>query len=120
MKKLIKIFSVLLALVAVVSLASCAPKDGAAAKEKMDKAGYVATWSANKEVGENGEVGSLVVVKGISTAGVDGLTATLYKTGSQAKKAFNDSKDAEGKTNLTLVGKWVCWGSEEAIKAFKK
>ena len=111
---------IFVAFVALFALVACAPANGDKAKAKMEEAGYACTWTVNKEVGENGEVGTLLCVKGISLSGVDGLTAVLYDSASHAKAAYNDSKNAEGKTNLTLVGKWVVYGSEEAVKAFNK
>ena len=122
-----KVLGVITLLVCAVLLVACAPKDSDAALKKLEKAGYSASWSANKEVGEDGQVGYLIATKGNSIGSLidgalagDGLTAVLYKTSKQAKAAFNDSKNAEGKTNYTLVGKWVIYGSEDAVKAFKK
>ena len=122
-----RLLSVLVALALVLTLVGCAPSNSDKAKAKMEKAGYSAGWVANKEVGENGEVGTLSGSKGTSIgSALDGLldgdvyTATLYDSAKNAKAAYNDSKNAEGKTNYTLVGKWVVWGSEAAVKAFKK
>ena len=125
MKKLAKLFVILTALFAVVALASCAPKDSDAAKEKLDKAGYTAVWNVYDEVQEDGAVGYLVATKGKTLGGMidglgDGLTAVLYKTAKQAKAAVAEHKDAEGKSNYQVVGKWVVSGSEDAVKAFKK
>ena len=113
--------------VCVALLVACAPANSDKAKAKLEKAGYSVAWSANKEVDENGEVGYLTATKGQSLGGLidgalagDGLTAVLYDSAAHAKAAYNDSKNAEGKSNLTLVGKWVVYGGEDAIKAFKK
>lgn len=126
MRKFIKVLSVLIALVAVVSLASCAPKDGDAAVKKMEKAGYTAVWSANSKVQEDGAVGTLTATKGGSLGAIvggvldgDGLIAVKYDTSAHAKAAFDKSKDAEGKTSVVKVGKWLVSGSDAAIKAFK-
>ena len=91
---------------------------------KLDNAGYTCEWTANSEVGKDGEIGTLVAIKGKSFGSFidslgDGLTAVLYDSSSNAEKAYNDSKNDEDKTNLQLIGNWVVWGSEEAIKAFK-
>lgn len=126
MKKLI---ALLVVVFAVFVLVACAPANSDKAKAKMEKAGYTVTWSANKEVGEKGEVGYLTATKGSSLGGlIDGvlngdmLVAALYDSASNAKKAFNEAKDAEGKVpeNAEVVGKWVIYGSAEAVKAFKK
>ena len=127
MKKLAKIFCALCALFAVVSLAACAPKDSDAAKAKLEKAGYSVTWTAYSEVQEDGAVGKLAAVKGSSTGALigslidgEGLTATLYDSAKNAKAALAETQDAEGKTNAQVVGKWLVYGNEDAIKAFKK
>ena len=124
MTKKLRLFAfVFVAFFALFALVACAPKDGAAAKEKMEKAGYTATWSAYSKVGDNGEVGELGAFKASIGSGgfsASGLTATLFDTTAHAKAYFNDTKNAEGKSNFTLVGKWVVWGPEDAVKAFKK
>ena len=119
-----KLFALLVVVFALFVLVGCAPANSDKAKEKLDKAGYTVVWTAASEKGEDGYVGTLVATKGKTLGSLidglgDGLTAALYDSASNAKKAYNDTKDAEGKTNLQLIGKWVVWGSEEAIKAFK-
>ena len=113
---------------AFLALVGCAPKDSDAAKKKMDKAGYDCIWLANKEVGENGEVGTLTCTKkgsgdsilgDIAGALSDSLTAKLYDSSSNAKKALKETQNAEGKSSWQVVGKWLISGSEEAVKAFK-
>ena len=124
-----KVLGVLILAVCALLLVACAPADSDKAKAKMEKAGYTVTWSANKEVGEKGEVGYLTATKGSSLGGlIDGvlngdmLVAALYDSASNAKKAFNEAKDAEGKVpeNAEVVGKWVIYGTDGAIKTFKK
>ena len=63
MKKLVKVLSVAMLLVLALALVACAPKDTAAAKEKMEKAGYTVVVTTNNEVGENGEVGTITCAK---------------------------------------------------------
>ena len=116
-----KVLSVITLLVCVVLLVACAPKDTEAAAAKMKKAGYLSSTSVASEVKEDGYVGSITGTKdSLSEALSSAYTAKLYKTSKQAKAAFNETKDAEGKSDATLVGKWVFWGNEEALKAFKK
>lgn len=114
MKKLI---ALLVVVFAVFVLAACAPSTYEKAKAKMDDAGYTCIGSVLKEVGDNGEVATLS-----GTTIKENFTAVLYDSTSNAKKAFDSSKNAEGKApeNLERVGKWVIYGSENAIKAFKK
>lgn len=122
-----RLLSILTALALVLTLVGCAPSNSDKAKAKMEKAGFTVAWTANKEVTEEGEVGYLTAVKGSGLGSMisgaldgNGLTATLYDTAAHAKAAYNSSKNAEGKTNWTLAGKWVFYGSDEAVKAFKK
>ena len=120
MKKALRLSSLLVFVFALLALVACAPANSDKAKAKLEKAGYTVSWVANREVGDKGEVGTLTALKDVSLAnGVDGLTATLYNSKKNAKAAYNDTKNAEGKTNVTLVGKWVVYGSEAAVKAFK-
>ena len=120
--KLAKILSAFVLTFAVAMLVACAPSNSEKAVEKMKKAGYLASATTYSEVQEDGAVASVSGTKDSLSQVLsgNGFTATLYKTAKQAKAAYNDTKDAEGKTNCTLVGKWVVWGSEEAVKAFKK
>ena len=114
MKKLI---ALLVVVFAAFVLVACAPSSYEKAKAKMDDAGYTCLGGVNKEVGDNGEVATLS-----GTTIKENFVAVLYDSSSNAKKAFNSAKDAEGKVpdNLELVGKWVIYGSENAVKAFKK
>ena len=122
-----RILDVLTLLVCVVLLVACAPANSDKAKAKMEKAGYTASWVANKEVGEDGQVGYLSATKGNSIGSLidgvlngDGLVATLYDSSANAKKAYKETQNSEGNTSAVLVGKWVVTGSDEALKAFKK
>ena len=117
--KLAKILSAFVLTLAVAMMVACAPANSEKAVAKMKKAGFDATSIVYSEVQEDGAVASVAAQKG-GLLSTNGLTATLYKTSKQAKAAYNETKNAEGKSNCTLVGKWVVWGSEEAVKAFKK
>ena len=117
--KLAKILSAFVLTLALAMLVACAPANSEKAVAKMKKAGFDASASTYSEVQEDGAVAGIIAQKG-GLLSTNGLTGTLYKTAKQAKAAYNESKNAEGKSNYTLVGKWVIWGSEEAVKAFKK
>ena len=126
MKRLVKVLSVAMLLVLALALVACAPKDTEAAKEKMEKAGYTVVVTTNKEVGENGEVGTITCAKNEGSLGAitgalngKGLTGTLYDSTKNAKAALEATKDAEGKTSAKQVGKWVVVADDEAYKAFK-
>ncbi|MBP5550550.1 MAG: hypothetical protein J6X93_00675 [Bacilli bacterium] len=116
-----RILGVITLLVFAVLLVACAPKDTEAAAAKMKKAGYIATASVASEVKEDGYVGQVTGTKdSLSEALSSAYTAQLYKTAKQAKAAYEKTQDAEGKSSATLVGKWVFYGNEDALKAFKK
>ncbi len=128
MKKVFKLLVVAMFVALTFTFAACAPSSTDAAKKKMEKADYSVVVSVRSEKGDAGEVASIVCTKKsdgnilsqIGSALDDNLTGTLYASAKEAKAAFDDSKNAEGKTNYTLVGKWVVYGSEAAVKAFKK
>ena len=129
MKKLVKSLCAVVALFAIaLCLVACAPKDAKAAKEKLTKAGYTATivYEKTGDDAKEGAIANVTAVKGSSIGGVidgvlggNGLTATLYASAKEAKQAYEDTKDSDGKTSAQLVGNWVLIGEEEAIKAFK-
>lgn len=128
MKKVFRLLALVLFVALTFAFAACAPSTTDAAKAKMEKADYSTVVSTRSEVGENGEVATIVCTKNssgniISQIGAaidDNLSGTLYDTAAHAKAAFAETQNAEGKTNATLVGKWVVYGSEAAVKAFKK
>ena len=102
-----------------IAVSAGGPKSGEAAKEKMERAGYIVTWTEN---GENGEVGTLIAIKANFDSGslfYSSITATLYDSKDYAKAALNDSKFAD-QTNVSLFGKWVLVGDETAVTEFKK
>ena len=116
-----RILGVITLLVFEVLLVACAPKDTEAAAAKMKKAGYIATASVASEDKEDGYVGQVTGTKDSLSEAISGAyTAELYKTAKQAKAAYEKTQNAEGKSNATLVGKWVFYGNEDALKAFKK
>ena len=116
-----RLLSVLVALALVLTLVGCAPSNSDKAVAKMKKAGYLATASTYSEVQDDGAVAVVTGSKdSLSELLSSAYTATLYNTTKNAKAAYEKTKNAEGKSNCTLVGKWVVWGNEEAVKAFKK
>ena len=116
-----KVLGVITLLVCVVLLVACAPKDTDAAVKKMKKAGYTAAASVASEVKEDGYVGTVGGTKDSLSEALSGIySADLYKTAKQAKAAYKETQNAEGKSNATLVGKWIFYGNEDALKAFKK
>ena len=109
----------LLAALACFAMVACVPGDLAKAEEKMEKAGYNVL---NHEVKAEGFVGGIAAsLKSDNplgdlgnVLGGKGIVAILFETAADAK-AY-----AEGKEDVEVSGKWVFWGDEEAVKAFKK
>ena len=97
-----------------IGMSACAPMSVEKAEEKMQKAGYTVVAYENKEA--EGMVGGFV-----ATAGISGLlsgntmTAVLF----DSKDAATDFYSVANQAGAVLDGKWVYWGSEEAIKEFK-
>ena len=110
MSKILKLSSLFVMVLAFVLLCGCAPKDVAKAKEKMTEAGYLCLGYEDKEA--EGFVGGFAATK-IS----ENITAALYDSSKAAKEAAEKLGD---KDSIQVIGKWVVWGSEGAIKAFKK
>lgn len=111
-----RLLGVITLLVLGVLLVACAPSSYDKAKEKMENANYACLGGVYDEVQKDGSVASLTGTINLQK----GFTAVLYDSAKNAKAAYNETKDAEGKTDYVLVGKWVIIGSEEAVKAFKK
>lgn len=109
----------LLAALACFAMVACVPGDLAKAEEKMEEAGYnVMSYDLDAEGYVGGIAASLKsdnVLGDIGNAlGGKTMNAVLFETAADAK-AY-----AEGKEDVEVSGKWVFWGDEDAIKAFKK
>ena len=114
MKKFVQIVSVvaLIAILAAVCFA-CVPGSVEKAKEKMDKAGYVAVAYTNSDAEDcDGWIGATTLK--------NSLTAWHFTSSKAAKAYYDDLTDGNKYENLGISGKWVYYGSEDAIKAFKK
>ena len=110
MSKVLKLSSLFVMVLAFVLLCGCAPKDVAKAEEKMTEAGYLCKGYQSEEA--EGFVGGF-----FATKLTENLTAALYDSSKAAKEAAEELSD---KDSIQVIGKWVVWGSEGAIKAFKK
>lgn len=113
MSKVLKLSSLFVMVLAFVLLCGCAPKDVAKAKEKMEEAGYLCVGYEDKEA--EGFVGGFAATK--VSGGFESITAALYDSSKAAKEA---AEELGNKESIQVIGKWVVWGSEGAIKAFKK
>ena len=101
----------LLAAISCFALAACAPSSVEKAETKMQEAGYkVVAYSKEAE----GSVGGFVATKGLTDL-TNGMTAVLFSTKEEAAEFYSTVSELDG---ATQDGKWVYWGSEEAVKAF--
>lgn len=116
MKRLLKRLSISLvvAFVAVV-LTACVPSNAEKAKEKMEDAGY--TVVAYQKADEEGLVGGISATKVNITEGSGHITALLFDSSKNAKAYYEEYVKNE---NIVQKGKWVYWGTENAIEAFEK
>ncbi len=109
-----KFFLALIAAIMCIGMSACTPMSVEKAEEKMQKAGYTVVAYENKEA--EGLVGGFVATEGLGgLLGGNGMTALLFET----KDAASDFYSAANQAGAVLDGKWVYWGSEEAVDAFK-
>lgn len=113
-----KILSAALALIACVSFVACTPSSVEKAEKKMKDAGYEV--SAYSDVEAEGLIGGFVATKG-GLLDMDTITALLFESKDDAEDFCEDA----GKLVSIVVtpevdGKWVYWGSEDAIEDFTK
>lgn len=133
MKKFVKIFTLVVALFAILAVASCAPKDGAAAKEKLSKKGYqdivldsTVEPAAIKLLTKKNVDVCLTASKTEKNKDGEDVTYTLHavlftsKADAKASiKAMEDRAKENGeKTEVKQSGKWLYYGSEKAMKDF--
>ena len=97
-----------------IGMSACAPSSVEKAEEKMQEAGY--TVVAYEKEDAEGLVGGFVATAGLSgLLGGNTMTALLFET----KDAASDFYSTVSEAGAVLDGKWVYWGSEEAVDAFK-
>ncbi len=129
MKKVFRLSSILLVVAFLFTLVSCAPKDAAAGRKKMEGKGYtVATDgtgipAALKILRVEGVETFLTCSKSKDDKTVESLVAILFAEKSQAKKASSKVeeyvKNNGYESGVVVAGKWVIYGSDQAVKDFK-
>ena len=129
MKKVFRLSAVLLVVAFLFTFTSCAPKDAAAGREKMEGKGYaVATEgsvipAALKLLGVEGVESVLTCSKTTDDKKVESLVAILFAEKSQAKDSSSKVQDYAKKngyeSGVVVAGKWVIYGSDQAVKDFK-
>lgn len=125
MKKIFKVLSLFVMVFAVMTLASCAPKDAAAGREKLEKKEYVVVTDGTVIPAAL----KLAKVEGVQTVltatskdGKESLVAVLFEKSSQAKDSFDKLSDYAKKngnyTDVKRTGKWLYYGTDNAMKDF--
>ena len=101
MKKTLRLTSVALVLMMLLTLTSCVPSDSSKAEEKMEKKGYkvvVVTGTAAELAGK--------------ALGVEGLSETMVAT--------KTAKDEDGKDTIEIVSAYWFEETSQAKEAFEK
>lgn len=101
----------ILAALTCLALVACTPSNVEDAEAKMKEAGYTVVAYNNDDA--EGLQGGFVATSGL--IGGNTITALYFETKQDAADFLKDA--GEG---ATQDGKWVYWGDEAAIKAFKK
>ena len=113
MKKFISALLAALACISMCFLVACTPSNVEEAETKMKEAGYTVIAYSNDDA--EGLVGGLNATK-FADLELDTITAAYFETADDAK-AFYEKLD---ETGATQDGKWVYWGTEDAVEDFKK
>lgn len=108
-----KVLCAVLATVACMGFAACVPSNVEKAKTKMKTEGYAVVGVEDYE-GE-GLVGGFNATK-LEWNDVDNITALLFDSKANAKKFYDELGD---KSRAFQDGKWVYWGTEDAVEDFK-
>ncbi|HQC55094.1 MAG TPA: hypothetical protein PKX91_05160 [Clostridia bacterium] len=112
MKKVLPVISLVLVVVLVAMfLVACGPSTVAKAKENLSEAGYLVAGGQREA---EGVVGVIIATKLTSS-----MTGVLYSSTSAANADYKKIKEEHPNTTVEKIGKWVVWGDEAAIKAFK-
>lgn len=109
-----KVILAILAMVSCLAFVACVPSNVEKAKEKMKKEGYAVV--AEEKEDTEGLVGGFSATKSEGFGDVDNITAFLFSSKSEAKEFYEDLGD---KSRAFQDGKWVYWGTEDAIDDFK-
>lgn len=136
MKKTLRLTSVALVLMMLLTLTSCVPSDSSKAEEKMEKKDYkvvvvtgTAAELAGKALGVEGLSETMVATKtakdedGKDT--IENVSAYWFEETSQAKEAFEKiekaaKEDSESTDNFVCKrsGKVIYAGTKQAVKDF--
>ena len=118
MKSKLRVLTIIAAILAFCfALTACTPGNFDKGVDKMDKAGYEVTELTELIINVEDCDGGFLATKGLS----DTLLAAHFKSVKAATKYYDSIHDnTDDDAHLTQDGKWVYYGSEEAIKTFTK
>ena len=108
-----KILCAVLAAVACLGMAACVPSNMEKAEEKMKEEGYTVIAYTDEEA--EGLVGGFNATKVEGLLNVDNITALLFDSTKSAKEFY---EEMDNKGSAIQDGKWVYWGTEDAIEDF--
>lgn len=128
MKKALRLSSLAIVLMALLTLTACAPKDAPTAKTKLEDKGYTVVAdgtiipAALKLLKVEGVETVLTATKKTEDGNIESVTVILFKESAQAKDSFDAvksyaEKNAE-KTSVKRSGKWLYYGTEQGMKDF--
>ena len=109
-----KFLCAMMAIIACVGFVACVPNNMDNAEKKMKKEGYTVMEYTNDEA--EGLVGGFNATKVGDLLSVDNLTALLFESTKDAKEFYNSLPN---KGSAIQEGKWVYWGTEDAIEDFE-
>ena len=109
-----KVVLAILAMLSCLAFVACVPSNVDKAKEKMKQEGYAVVGVQEYE-GEEGLVGGFNATKA-EWNDLDNITALLFDSKANAKKFYDELGD---KSRAFQDGKWVYWGTEDAVEDFK-
>ena len=109
-----KVVLAILAMLSCLAFVACVPGNVDKAKEKMKQEGYAVLGVQDYE-GEEGLVGGFTATK-VEWGDADNLTALLFSTQKEARSFYNNMED---NSRAFQDGKWVYWGTEDAVEDFK-
>ena len=125
MKRVLKISSLLVFVLALVALAGCMPKDPEKAKAKLEKAGYSVTVDGTISPKVLNAIDGINGAKSVVSASKDDehVSAVYFESAKLAKESYKAMKEQAAnngeKTEAKLSGKWIYYGTEAGVKAFK-
>ena len=109
-----KILSAIMAIIACVGFVACVPSNMDDAEKKMKKEGYTVIAYSDDEA--EGLIGGFNATKAEGLLDIDNITALLFESTKAAKDFYNEM---DNKGSAIQDGKWVYWGTEDAIEDFE-